>query len=161
MTLPPWRGDDEAMYRWCRTMLDHQLDEAVWATKDDDKGLLQWLDTDEPAIWSAYRGAMEPLRRRLPHLAPFLHPEKHGRGLQPRFEDQWEQPALDIVRRVKRLWRDYYDDRQRRRRDDGISAVEVAGRYLGLDPEAVDKWLKKSFRADKPGYPPAKPGKNG
>jgi hypothetical protein len=90
---------------------------------------------------AARNGNMAPLRKHYPKLAEFLHPPPLGAGQYKRQLSQLEKPARDLVSRIRSLWSANFN-RKRRRRDDGITAVEIAARYLGEKPGTVAYWVK-------------------
>ena len=144
MRRPPWSGDDEAMYRWCETLIARQIEQELHSPKSHDVHAqwMQWLGSDEPAIWSARNGDMTPLRKKYPQLAEFLHPPQDSR--HRRYPPlPMKKAALDLVRRVRLLWSKYYK-RQRRRRGDGITTEEIAARYLGISQRQMHYWTKNA-----------------
>lgn len=83
MRLPPWSGDDEAMYLWCVAMLEAQMEIEIDAMgkrqnmAGGDEVIvaagLRWLQSDGPAIELARGGDVTLLRERYPKLVEFLH----------------------------------------------------------------------------------------
>ena len=140
-TLPPWSGNDEAMYRWCDEMLQEQIEKELSANATKFPTWEALMADEAIALHMARDGQLEPLRKLYPHLAPFLHPPSK-RGKYRRDETQLKRAALDLVKRVKALWRIHYG-RRKRGSGDGISANEIAARYLGLDEDQVALWVRK------------------
>jgi hypothetical protein len=95
----------------------------------------------QSAVEAARSGDVAPLRNLHPEIAEFIHPPKLGRG-----EKYPRRPEFDRVRAAKvavpivqAIWRQYYDGRWKRRRDDGPSAAEIAAQYYGVTVDAVNK----------------------
>jgi hypothetical protein len=86
--LPPWTGDDEAMFRWLLVRINelgltHGRKETNWGR------LAQALKHKQPlsreavvaqALLAARHGDIRPLREACPHLAEFLHLPKLPKG---------------------------------------------------------------------------------
>ena len=140
--LPPWSGDDEAMYQWCVAMIKAQWEEERANFSGPIVGPVKYREMI--AIAHARVGDLWLLRRIYPQLAEFLHPPKLPRGKHDRRAPQFvahKAQALDTVKRVKALWRKHYR-RRKRGRYDGITAIEIAARYCHEDPERVARWVR-------------------
>lgn len=133
MKLPPWSGGDEAMYLWCEHMIDHQNQVAVNTATE--------IDRQRALEYARKTGEVGPLRLCHPDLAAFLHAPKRGRGRHPR-QTATKEATLALIGRVYALWGEHYK-KKRRRRDDGIDAVEIAARFMGLDQNTVSRWTRK------------------
>ncbi len=135
---PDWTGDDKAMCRWCFAMLEKQLEE-----KDDhDK---EWVRANRTYVqaWVAFgQGNPAPMRELYPDLAEIIHPPPPQRGQHRRPETQQKEFALDLVKRVKGLWRTHYG-RRKRGRDDGITANGIVASFMNIDEDQVDLWVRK------------------
>lgn len=155
-TLPPWSGNDRAMYNWCIAMLEAQdwkETDRLWAimnarSRDPavHKQYLEWLESEEFAIKRAREGDPTLLRKRYPQLAEFLHPAKRPKGrpaTRPvnRLMDD-RAVALDYLKRIKKLWRTHYG-RKKRIREDGITADEIVAEYMGIPLERLKNWGKR------------------
>jgi hypothetical protein len=161
---PLWAGDDAAMLRWLEGKLD-ELREKDGAkayarrrtprTKEEQQALFP-EDSDEGAIAAAQRGDIEPVRRRHPRLAPFLHLPKRKRGQRyanpiplSRHELRLALACKDVGR-IRTLWQQHYG-KQNRKAHDGETNAEwfAAKRWL----VTVDKIMAamKSKRLRLPG----------
>ena len=107
-----------------------------------------WFDNLGPEMSSAEGGDIEPLRRKLPHLAKFLHLPKRGHGQgkhrKPKNFLFVQAAARDVVR-IKQLWLTYYNKKYRQE-DDGPSEFEIAAeRWLDADIVTV-KQVKEAYK---------------
>ena len=135
---PDWAGDDEAMCRWCFAMLEKQLE----AKDDHDK---EWVRANRSYVqaWVAFQqGNPAPMRELHPHLAEIINLPKKQRGQHMRSEAQTKEFVLDLVKRVKALWRKHYG-RRKRGRDDGITANGIVASFMNIDEEQVELWVRK------------------
>ena len=139
---PDWTGDDEAMCRWCFAMLEKQLEE-----KDVLNDELLRENRAYVQAWVAFQqGNPAPMRELYPHLAEFIHPPPPQRGQHRRPEAQTKEFALDLVKRVKALWRTHYG-RRKRGRDDGIKAHAIVARFMNIeDEDQVAEWVRRSYK---------------
>ena len=145
MKLPPFSGENEAMYQWSVEQFTPLIENGLlWDPEHTDDPIRRaWLESDEPAKQKARMGDMTLLRQRYPHLAEFLHPPKYGRGEHPRPIDDNEILAVELVRRVRANWQWHYQ-RQNRHRGD-ITAEEIVARYLDVDVDKVLRWVAKNY----------------
>ena len=56
---------------------------------------------------------------------------------------QEKATARYLVRTVRALWLTHHQKKQRRR-DNGISAVQIVARYLGESSKNIDNWMKET-----------------
>jgi hypothetical protein len=157
--LPRWRAldqvDRENMVRWVNGRLD-ELERADWHAFERSPKLQlppDWFDNLGPEIDSAEQGFIEPLRRKLPHLAKFLYlPKKeHGKGThrKPKNHLFVQAAARDVVR-IKQLWLTHYNKKYRRV-NDGPSEFEIAAeRWLDDDVVTVKQVKEAHKRLSEP-----------
>jgi hypothetical protein len=168
--LPPWHAHNprerRAMERWVNQALDRaddlEMDDfmqahyAECATFDFDLKKMALPRVGYGwEIEEAERGNIEPLRKRLPHLAKFLCRPKLRRGKHfPKAtvveltirRDGFDrvQEAVKDVRRIRALWKQCCG-KKNRRADDGPSAEDIAaGRWKGVDVDDIIQRMKKS-----------------
>lgn len=149
--LPPWQARSPRerllMIDWVHSKLE---DEHIRIMKEANaRGCtpeeLHWFFNLGPEIQSARNGDIEPLRKRLPHIAEFIHRPKRKRG--QRFPkrtvdfDKAKAAAL-LVPQIRALWLQNYGKRNRPA-SRGPSAEEIAARYFGAEVEDVVRALKK------------------
>lgn len=175
--LPPWQAHNprerRAMARWVNQVLDRaddkEMDDFMQAHYADVAALRENIGAadviprhhgERPAesfdreIELAERGNIEPLRKRLPHLAKFLHLAKRGVGQRyPKITaveraranlgiDEVQEAVKD-VRRIRALWKQCYG-KQNRPRGDNLAAEIAAGRWAGVEVEDIIQRMKKS-----------------
>ena len=151
--LPPWHARNKRernmMIDWVNYQLN-QLPDGLenWKPNPPDvaKRQLDWILNLGPEIEFAEHGDIEPLRRKLPHLAKFLClPKMDGKGRRfqknPR-KFKKKKAAAVTVRKIMALWKEHYG-RKNRSPSDGPSAAEIAAERWGVDVEAVLRELKK------------------
>ncbi len=151
--LPPWQAHNEReweeMYRWVVGKIQE--------TRENRKGvpLLDWFESDDAAILAAWQGNMQPLRVKYPHLAPFLHPPKRGKGkhLRPHPGDALLQAVEDAAKLIPQIWEKYFPGKVRHK-EDGPSALDIAARLHGFSrPNEIAKLER---RVTKPSGPPGR-----
>jgi hypothetical protein len=147
-SLPPW-DDDQAMFDWVdRILNDEEITLYQSRNQSDDTNLrakvaaLVERDRDAADIEAAWKGDIEPLRKKYPRLAPFLAlPPLRKRNAWHKAHQQ-EPTVADLiafdVMRIRALWRKHYGRVNRKR--GLITAAEIAARRYGLDPSALDKY---------------------
>ena len=150
--LPPWQARSERerfmMFDWVNDELNRLPDGTEnWKPNPPDvaRRHLDWIFNLGPEIESARHGYIEPLRRKLPHLADFLHLPKMKRGKRfqkhPRVFDKVVAAAV-TARQIMALWKKHYG-KKNRRPSDGPSAAEIAAERWDVDVEAVLRQLKR------------------
>lgn len=118
----------EAMYRWVVQSLDEE-DDAVYTLT----GTIDEAASNEPEIEAAWKGNIEPLRRKYPHHAPFLVlPSVRARKAWLKEYDR-ELTLVNLIKsdveRIKDLWKKHYDGRVNRPLGQ-LKAIEIAARRL-------------------------------
>ena len=151
--LPPWQARNEREWWMMEDWANHELNQLpdgseTWKPSPPKiaKQHLDWLFNLGPEIQAAEHGDIEPLRKKLPHLAKFLHrPKRPRQGDRfPKRTDVFDKAKAAAIqaRQIMALWRKRYG-KQNRRPTDGPSAAEIAAKRWRVDVEDVLKWLKK------------------
>jgi hypothetical protein len=142
---PPKRGP-KAKWRlhtmsWWLDRLDEKLETELRTCNADSEiePFLAWSDSEGSAIESARRGNIEPLRKRYPHLAEFLHPPKPGRSKYQRdlnvakLQARWAWKSIKEIRQAK------YNGKKNKLRGDGaISDEEIVAHWMSDDWMLMD-----------------------
>ena len=144
------------MIEWCRFQL-HALDH------DDD---VNWNISSEVARrrqledekMAARRGNLEPLRKRYPEIAEFIHAPRRAQGQRrsylPKNWNVWKdfshkmqlEMAIDDVRLLRTfIWPKHYG-RMKRRVDDGPSAEDIVAELYKLDPDQIRDAIRARSR---------------
>ena len=134
---PPWKPDRDKRYRqkmtdWVNWHLDHApTPDFTPSTPDEAKRQWELLKNDGLEIAAAERGDIEPLRKKWPHLAKYLHLAKRERGKRfaslPWCESDPAKFAAIEVKEIAALWQKYYGKKVRRRRFEPSAAEIAAG----------------------------------
>jgi hypothetical protein len=153
---PPWHARDaqerQMMIEWVNSELDRQLkvetDQRM--ANFDQKEFRDWCAEYGSETFEAEHGNIEPLRKRLPKLAKFLHlPKQEGPGKRfPKLGTQHKhnvRRAVNDVDRIRALWRQQYK-KQNRGKDVGIgpSAEDIAAERWGVTVDEILTQKKKS-----------------
>ena len=143
---PPWKPDDrdkryrQKMTDWTNWHLDHA---PLPDWKPNHVLPFEWLKNFGPEIADAERGNIEPLRKKLPHLAKFLHLAKRGRGKRlaslPWDENDKAKLAAIEVEEIRALWRRHYKKKVRRFKP---SAAEIAAGRWDVEVADVERWVR-------------------
>jgi hypothetical protein len=141
---PPWKPDRDKRYLqkitdWTNWHLD-RTPETDW--KPNYKTHFEWLKNDGPEIAAAERGNVEPLRKKYPHLAKFLHRakrERHKRGPSLPWDahDPAKFAAIE-VEEIKAIWKHHYNREKRRFKP---TAVEIAADRWNVSVADVKRWI--------------------
>jgi hypothetical protein len=153
--LPPWHARDaqgrRMMIEWVNSELDRQLkvetDQKM--ANFDQKEFQDWSVEYGPEILDAEHGNIEPLRKRLPTLAKFLHlPKQEGPGKRfPKLRRRHQHNvryAVNDVKRIRTLWRQQYNKRNRHKEDGPLAEEIAAGRWPGVTVDDIITQMKKS-----------------
>jgi hypothetical protein len=141
------RATSANVRKWCGRCI-RKLNELQQAESDPGDLTAEeygdWLAAYGPEIEAADYGNIEPLRKRLPHLARFLF------ALPPRKRKKRQRndavaTAVWAAQRIPEIWQREYDGRKNRPRDQ-VSAVAIASLWLDGDVSEDDilKRLKPS-----------------
>lgn len=153
---PQWHARSEQMSAWVNQELDRippeYLEDFRSLTDEDVARAYDLLNTwkeetlhDETEA-AEKNGDIEPLRRKLPHLAKFLQLPKQLPGVRrTRLEklrrDTAVMGAINDAKRIRALWKLHYNKKNRRVGD--VTAEEIAAARWGIDVEDVIAKLKK------------------
>lgn len=156
--LPPWdarnQSERDLMERWVNHELDAILAQMVDDFKRNNMGKTEFTKEGRELmeIAQARGGNIEPLRKRYPRLAEFLHPPKQpGRGkrfkrnkydaLDGDSSESWLIRAAWDVARTRALWKHHY--KRWKRAVGQISAEEIAARRYDIkNVEHLHEWMK-------------------
>jgi hypothetical protein len=142
---PPWfarnAAEREAMVQWMHRQLDELQAARLQPTGTDTH---KWLQEDGPQIYYAERGRIEPLRKKYPHLAPFLFaPPKRKQVRVARYDAI--TTAVWAVEQIGKIWKNEYKLKKRPYRSgDQILAVEIAALWMEVDPDDIKTRMKPS-----------------
>jgi hypothetical protein len=135
--LPPWRaGTDERKRQQMRAWVNYQLYEMTKLTGDEWLNIWSLKNLDALALQAAEQGDIRPLRKKYPHLAPFLHLPKLKRG--EHFKEPakiWLRHAREDVQRIRAIWRKHFGKVNRPRGE--LTAEEIAAERWNLTPDEV------------------------
>jgi hypothetical protein len=135
--LPPWSGDNDWMERW----VNEQLDERFGKPQPLDPG---WGEPDGFEIEAAEHGDIEPLKKKYPHLAPYLRLPKRARGKRfKRAADIREEQAATDVWLIRDLWQEKYGRKNRSMHQGEITAEEIAARRWGVEESVIREILSQ------------------
>ena len=174
--LPPWKGDRKAMIEfvigeyWRRDQ-DANARINQWDGTFPPAPSEQRRKALNDAKRQASRDNLEPLRRLIsaavaavvgddPEIAKFINaPPRRRYQHRPRGEPfDWKQwagasrkdQAVDAVKKIREIWRDHYDGKWKRHRENRPSAEEIASLILGCTEAEVKRAVKDvSRRSDK------------
>ena len=121
--------DNVGMRRWVFRTLAAEDDDL--ATAQNVQKARELLRSKKFALEQADKGDVEPLRRKYPDLAKFIHPPKRKRGQRDFQPNDGLQVGIQIVRRIRKLWRENYGTD--RRKVGQVTAIELAAEYCGVD----------------------------
>lgn len=138
---PLWFGSNEQMVQWTCQELDKALDE-LHSEPCDDVSYADWLERYGPEIEAAEHGDIEPLRKRLPHLAGFLVAPPPRKRKRPQRIDA-VTTAVWAVKRIPEIWRKEYKGRKNRAKGQ-VGAVEIAALWMDVSVKDILKRLKPS-----------------
>jgi hypothetical protein len=146
--LPPWHAqnekDNEEMRRWVNLKLDELFKTAMESFQSPNRlaEMDRWSEGDEPELYAARHGNLEPLRKKYPLFAPFLnYPTlgQRGKYLRPRVDDPLTSAAKDVPR-IRSLWLTFYG--KKNRSSGQLSAEDIAAERWDVDASDVAETLK-------------------
>jgi hypothetical protein len=161
VSIPQWQpaagASSAARQRWQQEMqewIGHVLD---WRTETKIKSANEYWGRqgskkyfEQSAIAAAHYGDIEPLRRRHPSIAQFIHlPREKQRGKYPRRSSGTItsiEGAVEAAAFVRLFWREVYG-RKNRRRDDLSADGIVADYYKSMGrAEVTEDAIKQRAR---------------
>jgi hypothetical protein len=145
MPLPPWSARNQREKNAMRDWMCDQLDRVQNAKANrnaPDATEFEWT-VKQDALEQAKTGDVRELRRLYPEIADYIHPNPKDlkRGRRPR-RPNFHDPVLmakNAVPLIREIWRKRYDNKWRRRPEDGYDAYEIAAHYYGVDADDVKK----------------------
>ena len=151
---PPWKPPKASLKKYRQAMIDFvdwhlcdQLPEPDLTPNPPDvyKQHLDWLtelNKDRPEIEAAERGDIEPLRKKFPHLAKFLHLPPHPKHKRKTnyLPIERARRAVEDIPRVTALWEKFYKKKVRRFEP---STVEIVANLWGVEVKDVRQVLNQ------------------
>lgn len=162
MSIPEWSPPADASLRqrrqwrkdmqiWIGSVLDWRTETRMNAANKRavEESVEDYLE--QSAIYHAHYGDIEPLRKRHPRIAQFIHLPREGhRGKYPRRSSgtiSSVEAAVEAAAFVKLFWREVYGHRNRRREDDMSAEAVVARHYNDMGfVEVTEAAIKKRAR---------------
>ena len=145
---PPDPYDNTAMRVWVFRTLGAEDDRltadqlASSTSKQNVQDARDVLRSKKFALEQAAKGDVEPLRRKHPDLARFIHPAKRQRGERGfQSNDGLRLRPLKQCDEIRKLWRETYGSE--RRKPGQVTAVELAAEYCGVDQGRLQRLDKK------------------
>jgi hypothetical protein len=143
--LPRWdarnEGEQQMMRRWANERVEEVLCAMLEAWPKVEEKFQARMADGGLEIEMARCGDVEPLRRRYPDLADFIHlpPPQRGRPLNPRrATPQWIAAVYTVI--IRDLWKKHYG---KRNRTQAPTAEEIAADRWGVEVDQVLAVLKK------------------
>jgi hypothetical protein len=123
------------MCEWIGRLLDRRTETTARVATEDFSSRSIEDYFEQSAIDAAHYGDIEPLRKRYPHIAQFIHLPREGhRGKYPRRSSgtiTCVEDAVEAAAFVRRFWREVYG-RKNRSRDDLSAEAVVADYYRSM-----------------------------
>lgn len=143
---PPWFArnprEREAMVQWVHRKLDDRQAEMMRPTGNSARHRA-WLKADGPEIYYAERGIIEPLRKKYPHLEPFLVALEPKKSTKENRDDAISTAvwAYKIIPENLQKEKEY---RRKNRSDGQVGALEIAARWIGVAQKDILTRMNKS-----------------
>jgi hypothetical protein len=127
--LPRWH-DNEGIEAWTNKQLGKPKNR-------------RWQGADGYELFMAELGELGPLKKKYPHLVPYLRLPERARG--KRFQKLPRVNAINAagdVIEIRAMWQATFGKRNRSMHKGEVTAEEIAARRWGVDEEEVHKVLK-------------------